>query len=229
MKIIGILLAAGEGTRTKFSVPKQIFKIEKTLLFQHSLDPLIKSYNYERIIIVASKKTYTEIRATVNKYYKGYNINIILGGINRQKSTKKAIQYVVSKKISCDLMLFHDAVRPFIKTDDFKKIISQSFKKDGAIFTETVRGSIAISINKNHISKYGREFPYMTHTPECYKFETIKNIYIKPKIKYSSKLSNLELMLLHKKNIVPVFSNTLNLKITFPEDINFMKIYFKLK
>ncbi len=223
MKVVAVLLAAGSGTRTKEKIPKQVLHIHGRLLLQNGLDSLLKAHHYERVIIVASKTTYKEISNLIKATYGEVPVEIVLGGPTRQESTKRAIRHIVRKKITCDSILFHDAARVFVDSKDFNTVIRKSTKKDGAIFTETLRGSIPIFIEKNKIVKHDRQLKFVTHTPECYNFEIIKKIYLDSSIKYNSSLTNLELMLLFEKKIIPVFSNNLNLKITFAEDVAFLK------
>ncbi len=52
MKIYAILLAAGIGSRTGFSVPKQLVKIKNKEIILHSLDIFLNSkINFDAIII----------------------------------------------------------------------------------------------------------------------------------------------------------------------------------
>lgn len=219
MNIAAVLLAAGLGTRTQLNTPKQILPIKGKLLFQHALEAFIIGYQYESIIIVTSKKTASMIQKIIKKHYKKYPIHIVFGGITRQKSIRNSIKYISSKKIPCDYILFQDAARPLVAAKDYKRVIDHSLKNDGAILVEPTRGSIAISIQKQKIKDYSIAFPYMTHSPECYKFEMIRAIYETFPTKSISRMTNLELMLKHKKNIFPVISHEPNLKVTYPEDI----------
>lgn len=219
MNIIGVLLAAGSGTRTQLNTPKQILPIKGKFLFQYTLENLIEGRLYENIIIVASKETKSVIQKIIKKQYKDHPIRVISGGITRQISIKKSIEHVLSKKMCCDFILFQDAARPLVTQKDYKRVINYSLKNDGAILVEPIRGSISISIQNQKIKDHSTIFPYLTHSPECYKFKIIKAIYETPTKKSTAKMTNLELMLENKKNVFPVISHNPNLKVTYPEDI----------
>ncbi len=219
MNITAVLLAAGSSTRTQLNTPKQMLSMHGKFLFQHTLEALMKGYSYKNIIIVVSKKITPTIQGIIKEQYKKHPIHIVSGGITRQRSIKNSIKYISSNEIPCDFILFQDAARPLVVSKDYRRVIVHSLKNDGAILVEPARGSIAISIQNQRIKDHSIALPYMTHSPECYRFETLQTIYEKPTTKSTSRMTNLELMLKHKKNIFPVISHQPNLKLTYPEDI----------
>jgi 2-C-methyl-D-erythritol 4-phosphate cytidylyltransferase len=222
MNVVGVLLAAGAGTRTKLSEPKQMIRIGNKTLFQYTLDVLVKSHPYTKILLVVSKKTRKDITEIVERSYRTYPIHILLGGMSRKKSIQNAIRYVSSEEVPCDLILFQDAARPLVEGKDYTQVIYQSSKSDGAILAEPLRG-LAVSIRGQRIKEVTMESRYVTTMPECYKFKVIEQLYRSPKVKNNYTLTNLELMLLHKRNVHLVLSRKLNLKVTFPEDVTLIE------
>ncbi len=226
MKTVAILLAAGEGARTNLSVPKQLFPIGKKKLFEYALETMLTSCQYERVLIVVSEKSHTTIQKYVEQLKKIPNNNIIeivLGGVTRHESIKKALTNIVDQKILCDLVIFQDAARPFVTKKEYSSILLSASKagNDGAIIVEPVRG-LAISSESEKVLTIGKNIRYVTHMPECYKFRILIELY-KKKLKKSSSMTNLELMVRYHKIIAPIVSCKNNLKITFPEDVKFAR------
>lgn len=228
MKIVAVLLAAGKGSRTKNKEPKQILKINNKMLFQYALEPLLESYLYEKILIVSSIDILPIIKKLVAKKYKKYPIEILIGGKTRQESIINSLANLSHK--DCDLVLFQDAARPFIKKRDYHSIISKCTlqKYDGAIIVEPIRG-LAISAQENIITNIGNTMQYLTHMPECYKIKTLKELYSSPRTIENRNLTNLETMIENHKKISAIVSNNPNIKVTFPEDVLFVKKYFEKK
>jgi 2-C-methyl-D-erythritol 4-phosphate cytidylyltransferase len=222
MKIVAVLLAAGKGSRTKNKEPKQILKINNKMLFQYALEPLLESYPYEKIVIVSTYKISSIIENIIKKKYRKYPIEIILGGETRQESIRKALTFL--SKGNYDLALFQDAARPFVKKDDYTSVISQCSNKkyDGAIIVEPVRG-LVVSPKEKTVDKINKIGQYLTHMPECYKIKILKMLYEKPRTTSNENLTNLETMITNGKKIALVISNNVNIKVTFPEDVTFLK------
>ena len=107
-KIIGIILCGGTGNRFDKNSPKQFFKINNETILQINLKVFKSNKKISDIIVVSSKKFYSQTR----KLCHGFTSDIVIGGITRQLSVKNGLEY--AKKFNPDYVLIHDCARPFI-------------------------------------------------------------------------------------------------------------------
>ena len=113
-----IITAAGSGRR--FGEAKQFKKLHGKPLYQYSLDIFIQSRLFDEIILVIPKSNQQKVQKEIKMKY-GSQVGLVIGGPGRQDSVKNAIQ---NSNPNIDLVVIHDAARPFITTRLIEKCIS---------------------------------------------------------------------------------------------------------
>ncbi|MBY0293946.1 2-C-methyl-D-erythritol 4-phosphate cytidylyltransferase [Patescibacteria group bacterium] len=215
MKTVGVLLAAGSGTRTRSKTPKQLFRIGKKYLFQHSLETMLACKTFDVVLVVVSEKTKKVIETTIKTHYPRKNILIVQGGDTRHASIRNSLECIVQKYRTCERVLFQDAARPLVSPKLFSAVLGDAEKYGASIASETVRG-LTVVTQKRFVTGVKNGLS-VTHMPECYTFRILYKLYAKtPR---NSEKTNLELMLASKKKVHCTFSDELNLKVTFPGDV----------
>ncbi|MFH1640439.1 MAG: 2-C-methyl-D-erythritol 4-phosphate cytidylyltransferase, partial [Candidatus Omnitrophota bacterium] len=121
MHVTAIVLAAGKGKRLKSKSPKPLIEINSRPLIIYSLDTLSAHSGIRDIIVVTNNKNSGSIVNKIGKYGVRKVKNIVLGGLRRQDSVQNALKAIDKRT---DLVLIHDAARPFIS----KKMISSALK-----------------------------------------------------------------------------------------------------
>ena len=108
-KNIAILLAGGSGTRFGADRPKQFLALSdgRTVL-EHSVAAFSASPLIDRIVVVTREDYVEEVRRMLHSCPKV--TDVVAGGRERYESTG-------------DLLLFHDAVRPFVSADLIRRLI----------------------------------------------------------------------------------------------------------
>ena len=122
-----IITAAGSGRR--FGEAKQFKKLHGKPLYEYSLDIFIKSKLFDEVILVILNNNQEKLQKEIKSKY-GYQVNLVIGGPDRQDSVKNAIQ---NSNPKVDLVVIHDAARPFITKTLIEKCISACETSDGAI------------------------------------------------------------------------------------------------
>ena len=157
-----IITAAGSGRR--FGEAKQFKKLHGKPLYQYSLDIFIKSRLFDEIILVIPNNNQEEVQKKIKRKY-GSQVSLVIGGINRQDSVKNAIQKSNSK---VDLIVIHDAARPFITKTLIEQCISACETSDGAIIAIQPHDTIKLS-NDNVVEKtIDRSIVWMAQTPQAF-------------------------------------------------------------
>ena len=101
-----IILAGGNSHRFKSKIGKPYQKIAGKSLIQINVDKARPFKQIKKIVIVHNKKDTKLVKSLKLK-----NVQLILGGKNRQRSTYNALKYLVRKK-NISKVLIHDAARP---------------------------------------------------------------------------------------------------------------------
>ena len=166
-----IITAAGSGRR--FGEAKQFKKLHGKPLYQYSLDIFIKSRLFDEIILVIPNSNHEKVQKEIKRKY-GSKVNLVVGGADRQDSVKNAIQNSNSK---IDLVVIHDAARPFITKTLIEECITACEASDGAIIAIQPNDTIKFSKDKIVEKTIDRSNIWMAQTPQAFNKQKILEAY----------------------------------------------------
>lgn len=122
---IAVVLAGGQGTRTEQDIPKQFMNVYEKPLIIYTLENFERHPDIDGILVVCLEGWHEILRA----YARQYHINklkwIVDGGNNGQESTCNGIMALKEICGEEDIILVHDAIRPFIT----QEVISDAIVK----------------------------------------------------------------------------------------------------
>ena len=166
-----IITAAGSGRR--FGEPKQFKKLHGKPLYQYSLDIFIQSRLFDEIILVIPKSNQQKVQKEIKMKY-GSQVGLVIGGPDRQDSVKNAIQ---NSNPNIDLVVIHDAARPFITTTLIERCIFACETSDGAIIAMQPHDTIKFSKNNIVEKTIDRSNIWMAQTPQAFNKQKILEAY----------------------------------------------------
>ncbi len=137
--VTAIVLAAGRSLRFRSKVTKPLIEINSKPVIIHSLHILSEHPYIRDIIIAVSLKNSRNIISKIDKYRIKKIKDIVLGGRRRQDSVINALKAMDSRT---DLVLVHDAVRPFINKETVSLLIKEAKKYGAAIVGVPVKATI---------------------------------------------------------------------------------------
>jgi len=166
-----IITAAGSGRR--FGEAKQFKKLHGKPLYQYSLDTFIKSRLFDEIILVIPNSIQEKVQKEIKRKYRS-QVSLVIGGPDRQDSVKNAIQ---NSNPNIDLVVIHDAARPFITTTLIEKCISACETSDGAIIAMQPHDTIKFSKDNIVEKTIDRSNIWMAQTPQAFNKRKILEAY----------------------------------------------------
>jgi len=122
----GILLLGGSGTRFGGEEPKQFHLLQGVPLYQWALKTFLSSNLFEEILLV----THKEWSAQVSKEIVSYpNTRVVDAGPTRQASSLAGL---LAAGPETQIVVIHDAVRPFVSARILKENIETAMKTGAA-------------------------------------------------------------------------------------------------
>ena len=208
MKSSAILLMAGSGTRSLLPINKTLYKINDIPLFMYSLNKLFE-VSFDEYILVTNELDYEQVKTYIEST--PYDVKIILGGITRCESVRKALKHVTT-----DIALIHDAARPLVSTCDIKKM-KESFNnyKLGTMYhnvTDTVR------LVEDKVSLVNRDNLYAVTTPQYFSKDLFDEI-LNNDLLITDEISLFE----NKYEIKFIKETSNNLKLTTASDVDYIE------
>ena len=169
-----IVVAAGRGTRSGSSVPKQYALLGQKPVLRHSLEVFLAFPEILSLIVVIDPEHHGYYQDTVG----GLALQPpVLGG----KTRKESVSNGLSSIIGCDdnaLVLIHDAARPFLKAEDICSLVAAMKNAQAATLALPVADTVLYAKETDGKAIAGqrlsREHLWALHTPQAFRYSVIK-------------------------------------------------------
>lgn len=224
------ILAGGTGTRMNITnMPKQFLMLGSKPIIIHTLEKFLMSSRIDVIYIGVHKEWVTYCEELVEKYikYKKTEIRIISGGSDRNETIMNIVNDIDDnyKNSHDNIIITHDAVRPFVSLKIIEDNIDMVMKYDACDTVVPATDTIVQSNNHNTIiSIPDRSVLYQGQTPQTFKVDLLKELYKELTEEEKAILTDAcKICVLKNKEVHLVQGDTLNMKITTMSDYNIAK------
>ncbi len=229
--ITAALLAGGTGSRMGSAVPKQYIEIQGRPIIIRSAERFIESGLIDGMIVAVSREYLSYARALFEKFLPEYkNVSFVEGGATRSDTLMNILRSLKEDGMGEeDIVLTHDAVRPFIT----KKIIEENIaaaRDYGACNTcIPAVDTVFISGDGKFIDAVPeRRTVFHAQTPQSFRAEELYRLCRSiPADVFSSLTDGCSVYTYCGKKVAMVPGSTENIKITYPEDIKKAEIFLK--
>ncbi len=215
--VSAIIPAAGQGLRFGGKGLKQFKLLAGKPLFVHALEVFAFHDDINEIVIPvpADKVELTKAEIASRSFKKP--VTVVAGGARRQDSVQNGLNALTG---TAEIVVIHDAGRPFITTGMISGVIAGCKNHDGAIVAQPASDTVKlVNPGSHHISKtIPRETIWLAQTPQAFRQPQLQEAMAtasRDGIAGTDEASLLE-RLGHIVAIVP--GSPENLKITSPED-----------
>lgn len=216
-----IIVAAGTGSRMNTKEKKQFLMLNNVPIFIHTIKNISKCKYVEKIVVVTHKDNFEETKNFIKEYGCEKVSQVVIGGETRADSVKIGL----SNCEKCDVVLIHDGVRPFIKEELCENCITDANTYGGAVLGVCVKDTVVVKDSSQNIEKpLQRSALIAVQTPQCFKYDVIKNAYDN----YDSNLTDDTSQVIKNGGVVHITQGDYkNIKITTPEDLIVAEEYIK--
>lgn len=225
---IALILAGGSGQRMgNIDMPKQFLLLDNKAILLHTLEKFfVFEHEIDKVFVATHPGwiAYTKDLITKNFKEKSGFFEVITGGDTRHQTVKIGLEhiqknYTISQD---DIILTHDAVRPFISYRIIKENI-EGARKWGAVDTVIpATDTIVYSIDGVKITDIPkRDEYYQGQTPQSFFIKDLIDVYSQfssEQLEATTDVAKLYRLL--GKNVNLVVGEQSNLKITTPFDLS---------
>lgn len=207
-----VIVMAGRGERLGLGYNKALLNIGGMELFMHSVKTFSEIKECNKIILVTNINDAGHVRDIIKKY--PYKTEIVIGGSRRQDSVLEGVNAVTS-----DIVLIHDAARPFVLKEDILNLY-ETVQKTNNWATLASRVNDTIKEINASVKTLARDNLYAISTPQA----VIKDEYINyvNDLSHKNLLDDMEpLELIKGKKPEIVIASNNNFKITTKSDIEY--------
>jgi len=237
MKVVVIIPAAGLGTRMasaprgkKPAASKQFTELAGTPILIHTLRKFAASPEVAEICVALRASEIEGFRKRLEKEAKDLlkkKLQLVEGGEHRQHSVANAIAAISAA--ADDIMLVHDAVRPFV-TDQIIHDVIQAAQKHGAAIAgvpavDTIKEVARTAEGAVITATVPRERVVMAQTPQGFRYPVLKKAFDEAAADGFVGTDEASLVERSGHEVVVVMGSSRNIKITTPGDMELAKFY----
>ena len=237
MKVVVIIPAAGLGTRMasapsgkKPAATKQFAELAGTPILIHTLRKFASSPEVTEICLALRPNEIEPFRKRLDKDAKDVfkkKIQLVEGGEHRQQSVANAITAITAQ--ADDIVLVHDAVRPFVTEEIIHDVIQAAQKYGAAIAgipaVDTIKEVQRTAEGAVITATVPREKVVQAQTPQGFRYEVLKKAFDEATADGFMGTDEASLVERSRHEVVVVMGSPRNIKITTPADLELAEFY----
>ena len=233
MKVIVIIPAAGLGTRmsTVHGAPKsktkQFFELQGTPILVHTLRKFADCDAVNEIVVALRKNEASGFQEMIRAEGFTKPIRMVEGGEHRQNSVANALAAISAA--DDDIVLVHDAVRPFVDQETILGVVEAVKKYEAAIAgvpaVDTVKQVDRTADGAVVIATVPRERMVLAQTPQGFRFGLLKKAFDEAAADGFMGTDEASLIERGGGSVHVVMGSPRNMKITTPADLELAEFF----
>jgi 2-C-methyl-D-erythritol 4-phosphate cytidylyltransferase len=213
---VAIIVGAGRGLRfaSDSQTQKQFLLLGGEPLILKTLQPFLTSNRISSCVLVVPKSAVDLVKKEVAPYASEDNIRVIAGGERRQDS----VRFGVEAADGADVVVVHDAVRPFVRQKWISQVIDRCINNDGAIIALSVSDTLKKVVDGKICETIPREDIWQAQTPQAFRRELLLEVYASVDWENVHVTDEAQLLESAGKSVAIVPGSSENFKITTQDD-----------
>ena len=167
LKTIALIVAAGQGNRVGGDVPKQYRVIAGKTVLAHAHEALASHDAIDGVVVVVAAGQQDLAQALL-----GEDVQVVVGADSRRGSVHAGLEAIAAAG-GADIVLIHDAARPFLPPVVVDRLLDALMDKDGAIPILPVADTLVRGAGGLMENTVDRAQLHRVQTPQAFRFPAI--------------------------------------------------------
>jgi len=212
MRVIALLMAAGTGSRFGAERPKQYLALAGRPILRHAAEALLADGGVTALLpVVAGPTEAQEAEAALAGLP---CLPAVQGGATRQASVRAGLEALAAEPP--DIVLVHDAARPFVPAGTVPALLKALEACPGAIPAQPVSDTLKAGEDGRVLRTVPRAGLYRAQTPQAFRFTVLLDAHRAAREEATDDAALLEAAGLP---VALLPGSESNLKVTYPEDL----------
>lgn len=199
-------------------LPKPFLSVAGKPLLVHTLQSLTQSTLISRVVIVVAPEREALCHDILNSYGPfGVPLCLVHGGLERQDSVRLGL---AALDPGCELVVIHDAARPFITAAVIDGSVAAAAETGGALVAVPVRDTIKqVGSDGTVVETVSRQDLWLAQTPQTFRVPLIREAHARALTGGIRATDDATLVERMGGKVRIVLGDARNFKITTPEDL----------
>ncbi|MBR1384389.1 MAG: 2-C-methyl-D-erythritol 4-phosphate cytidylyltransferase [Ruminococcus sp.] len=226
------IVAGGVGSRMGTNIPKQFIELGGEVILHRTVRIFTKANGIDRIYIAVNPNWEDHTKEVLDDLISRYDIRIIHGGESRNDSIQNIISQIKKDKPNInyeDILVTHDAVRPFVTTEIIQQNIEAAKKYKCCTTAIPATDTILLSNDGEQITSCtDRKGSFQAQTPQTFQLLPFMDDYDNLTSKQKETLTDVcGVFTSVGRPIRIVMGDVRNIKITTPFDLQLAEMLLK--
>lgn len=226
MSVIAIIPAAGAGTRMGLETPKQFLALEGAPIFIHTLRKLNASSAIDEIFLAVRQEEIKHTREAISKERFSKPIRVSEGGGTRQETVARVLAQIPP---SAEIVVVHDAVRPFVTTEMVERIVEAARQYGAAIFAIPSVDTVKQLEMEVITATIPRERIALAQTPQAFRYELLREAFQRASADGFQATDESSLVERLGAKVKALMGSDRNIKITKPSDLPLARLFIAIE
>jgi 2-C-methyl-D-erythritol 4-phosphate cytidylyltransferase len=222
MSVLAIIPAAGTGLRMGGATPKQFLSLEGIPIFVHTLRKFAISEVIDEIFLGVRAEEMDRAFKEVAKEHFAKNVRLLAGGASRQETVARCLDQAPP---DTDVVVVHDAVRPFIELAMIQQVVDAA-RKDGAAILGIPSVDTVKKVERQTIlGTIPRERIVLAQTPQAFRYTLLRQAFDRALAEGYYGTDESSLVEHEGHDVTVLMGSDRNIKITKPSDLPLARLF----
>jgi 2-C-methyl-D-erythritol 4-phosphate cytidylyltransferase len=222
MKVLAIIPAAGVGIRMGGGTPKQFLSLEGVPIFVHTLRKFVNADPIDEIFLALRAEDMDRVVTDIDREHFAKPVRLVAGGPTRQETVARAL---AEAPRGTEVVVVHDAVRPFIELEMIERVVDAA-RKDGAAILGIPSVDTVKQVERQKIlGTIPRERIVLAQTPQAFRYNIIQEAFARAATDGFNGTDEASLVERMGIQVTVLMGSDRNIKITKPSDLPLARLY----
>jgi 2-C-methyl-D-erythritol 4-phosphate cytidylyltransferase len=222
MSVVAIIPAAGVGIRMGGETPKQFLSLEGVPIFIHTLRKFSASDAIDEVYLSLRDEDLERATRDIDREHFSKPVRMVLGGATRQETVARALAALPPPT---EVVVIHDAVRPFIELEMIRRV-TEAARKDGAAILGVPSVDTIKQVERQTIlGTIPRERIVLAQTPQAFRYSILKEAFTRAEADGFIGTDESSMVERMGQTVMVLMGSDRNIKITKPSDLPLARLY----
>jgi 2-C-methyl-D-erythritol 4-phosphate cytidylyltransferase len=222
MSVLAIIPAAGIGVRMGGGTPKQFLSLEGVPIFVHTLRKFVSSGAIDEIFLGLRPEDMGRASMELDCEHFAKPVRLVTGGASRQETVARCL---TEAPPTTEVVVVHDAVRPFIELEMISRVVETARKTGAAILGIPSIDTVKQVERQVILGTIPRERIVLAQTPQAFRYPILRDAVDRALAEGFNGTDESSLVERQGQNVTVLMGSDRNIKITKPSDLPLARLY----
>ena len=222
MSTLTIIPAAGMGVRMGGATPKQFLSLEGVPIFVHTLRKFVAAEDIDHILLGLRVDDMERAQREIDREHFTKPVRLIEGGGSRQETVARCL---AQARPGTELVVVHDAVRPFIEQEMIRRVVDAARQHGAAILGIPSVDTVKQVERQIILGTVPRERIVLAQTPQAFRYNILREAFDRALSDGFNGTDESSLVERQGHNVTVLMGSDRNIKITKPSDLPLARLY----